>query len=280
MSEGAVDVLELSRVLVFWEVGRHRHKNMPKAIMRPLDLYVAPPSKVPVSATVKREGEPSDNYVVTVNRTYDGKPVAVFAPNLPNPQWFLREVVYIEMLAQGYEYSEPRLGMSRWPTLSETANALLFNLTEGSENQVSTVDATIEIATTVDTRETPRTVAIIERMDDGQWRVAGYGEDTNVGLTTVPLKITTSGTLFAVGFDDFGITFVGGLPVSEGTRIRPTQYRGWLYQATEAGVLPNTEPEWWPALGDNVSRLVGTARLQAVRYYQPIAHGPVPAILV
>jgi len=280
MSEGAVDVLEVSRCLDLFWVGRHRHKNMPKAQALSQSIYVAPPPKVPVSATVLREGEPTESYHVTINRSYDNKLVAVFAPNLPNPQWFTREDVYIEMLAQGFEFSEPRLGMSRWPTLSETASALLFNLTEGSENQVSTVDATIEIATTVDAREAPRTVAIIERMDDGQWRVAGYGEDSNVGLTTVPLKITTSGTLFAVGFDDFGITFVGGLPVSEGTRIRPTQYRGWLYQVTEAGVLPNTEPEWWPALGDNVSRLVGTARLQAVRYYQPIAHGPVPAILV
>ncbi|MFO5941342.1 hypothetical protein ACLBSY_30860, partial [Pseudomonas aeruginosa] len=66
------------------------------------------------------------------------------------------------------------------------------------------------------------------------------------------------------------------LAVSLGQRVRPTIFSGWLYEVTEAGVLPAAEPGWWPIEGDNPSRQVGTARLQATRYYRPLSHGPFP----
>ena len=90
----------------------------------------------------------------------------------------------------------------------------------------------------------------------------------------------TGGSVFAVGLDDYGIPFQAGLSVSEGVRIRPTTMQGWLYTVTQAGNLPSTEPDWWLEDGENPPRLAGTARLQAERYYQPIAHGPIPYELI
>ena len=87
---------------------------------------------------------------------------------------------------------------------------------------------------------------------------------------------TLGGRAFVIGVDDFGSEFAPGLAVEPGYRVRPTQFAGWLYQVTEAGTLPASEPVWWPAEGDNAPRQLGTARAVAVRYYQPLAHGPVP----
>lgn len=232
--------------------------------------------RVPISITVLRESEPSTDYMATIADAVSGSLLAIYTPYTPNPQYFLRQAIYIEALATAYEYSEPRLGMTRWPTLSDEAQDLLFNISEGSGgNQVSTVPATLDIAASVDGSLEQRLVAVLELMDDGQWRVAGYGDSTKAGLTTLDLKVTTSGTLFALGLDDYGISFVPGLAVAVSDRIRPTRFRGWVYDVTEAGALPAVEPEWWPVEGDNPPRLCGTARLQAVRYYRPLAHGPI-----
>ena len=76
--------------------------------------------------------------------------------------------------------------------------------------------------------------------------------------------------------DDFGIPFSPGLAVEVGRRIRPSVFTGVLYQITEPGVLPATEPAWWPITSEG-SRELGTARAEAVRYYRPLAHGPVTA---
>jgi len=78
--------------------------------------------------------------------------------------------------------------------------------------------------------------------------------------------------------DDFGIPFQADLAVVAGQRIRPSVFAGVLYQVTEAGVLPATEPAWWPITSGG-SRELGTARAEAVRYYRPLAHGPVTAEL-
>ncbi|XXF10207.1 hypothetical protein J3Q00_07605 [Pseudomonas sp. D2-3] len=203
--------------------------------------------------------------------------LANFYDGGPNPQYLSRAVIYREVLAQAYEYSEPRLGMSRWPTLSETANHLLFNLTESDGgNQVPTIDARLKAAASVDSAWAARETVIVERMDDGQWRVAGYGRTPDDGLGDIDLKVTTSGTVYAIALDDFGVTFVPGLAVAVGDRVRPAVFGGWVYQVTEPGELPAAEPEWWPAVGENPSRPLGTARAIAVRYFRPLAHGPVP----
>mgnify|MGYP007082583034 CR=1 FL=1 len=237
--------------------------------------------RVPITVAVKRESEDSSDFLVTLQSTATNAMLAIYLPNSPNPQWFLRDVIYQEVLAQAYEYSEPRLGISRWPTLSETANRLLFNLTEsGGGNQVPTVDARLKAVATVDSVWASREMVVVERMDDGQWRVAGYGYSEAGVLKSLGLKVTTSGTLYAIGMDDYGKQFAPGIELAVGERVRPTQYTGWLYEVTQAGQLPSVEPEWWPASDVNPPRLVGTVWLKAVRYYQPVAHGPVPAEFV
>ncbi|MDF5937502.1 hypothetical protein P4234_00140 [Pseudomonas aeruginosa] len=69
--------------------------------------------------------------------------------------------------------------------------------------------------------------------------------------------MTAGGTTHAMGLDDWGAVFEPRLAVSLGQRVRPTIFSGWLYEVTEAGVLPAAEPEWWPIEGDNPSRQVG-----------------------
>ena len=95
------------------------------------------------------------------------------------------------------------------------------------------------------------------------------------GTVTVDLDVV-DGSLYALGLDDFGIPFSPGLAVEVGRRIRPSVFTGVLYQVTEPGVLPATEPVWWPITSEG-SRELGTARAEAVRYYRPLAHGPVTA---
>lgn len=226
---------------------------------------------------VRREGVPSTDYLATLRDPALQRDIAIFTPNNPTQtQWFNRSVVYIEVIAQVYEYTEPRLGMTRWPTLGDSAHDLLFNITEGDgSNQVSTVDARVEVIAAVDSLPAVREVAVVEKMDDGQWRVAGYGYSEAGVFKSLDLKVTTSGTLYAIGMDDYGKQFASGIALAVGERVRPTQYAGWLYEVTQAGELPSVEPEWWPASDVNPSRLVGTVWLKAVRYYQPVAHGPV-----
>jgi len=57
-------------------------------------------------------------------------------------------------------------------------------------------------------------------------------------------------------------------------------FRENFWGSLRAGTLPATEPEWWPIDGDNTPRDLGTARAVAVRYYRPLAHGPVPVEMI
>ncbi|WP_313489065.1 hypothetical protein [Stutzerimonas nitrititolerans] len=123
-----------------------------------------------------------------------------------------------------------------------------------------------------------REVVLIERPADGEWRLAGHGP-TPDGSGNIDVRVV-GGDVYAIGVDDYGVVFVPDLAVQVGQRIRPTQYAGWLYEITEAGLLPSAEPEWWAAVGENPSRPLGTARAVARRYFQPIAHGPVPVEVI
>lgn len=239
------------------------------------------PEWVEITVAVARGGQPSIDYLVTLDDAADNQAIALYATNSPVTQYFARDVVYKELLAQAYDFTMPKLGASRWPVISETENTINFSLFEGEGGaQIPTVDATAVVMARVDGRPAVREVAFIERMQDGQWRAAG-SVFTEVGVTVkADLTVTGAGELFAVGMDDLGILFWPALDVSVGQRIRPSEFKGWLYEATEAGVLPSVEPEWWPIQGENPARLVGTARLQAIRYYQPIAHGPITYELV
>ena len=121
-----------------------------------------------------------------------------------------------------------------------------------------------------------RPLVALGRSTEGVWQVVGAGQSDAGGVAVLDLRVAPSASVYAVAVDDWGVAYQPGLPVIVGQRIRPTQFAGWLYQVTEAGTLPASEPVWWPAEGDNAPRQLGTARAVAVRYYQPLAHGPVP----
>ena len=128
----------------------------------------------------------------------------------------------------------------------------------------------------VDGVNAAREVLAVERQTDGVWRIAG---NLRTAAGDLDLRVT-GGEVYALALDDYGYLYQPQLAVAVGDTIRPTVYAGWLYRITEAGSLPATEPEWWPSDGDNAPRPLGTARAQAVRYYRPLAHGPVPVEMI
>lgn len=140
--------------------------------------------------------------------------------------------------------------------------------------------ATLAALARVERLPAQRDVVVVERAVDGAWRVAGSGVTDATGAVQLDLRVTASARVYAMATDDYGIPFQADLTVQVGQRIRPTQYSGWVYEVTEAGQLPSIEPEWWAAVGDNPSQPIGTARAVARRYFQPIAHGPVPVEVI
>ncbi|WP_138943186.1 hypothetical protein [Pseudomonas sp. S9] len=151
---------------------------------------------------------------------------------------------------------------------------IVFDISTEVSSGVPTVPATFDARVWVDNAPSDREVIAIEKTSSGEWRVCGFGK-TLEGQLDVDLKVASSAG-YAVALDDFGTSFVAGASVSVGDRVRPTLYVGWLYEVTEAGNLPSTEPEWWIAEEPNAARLIGSARVVAVRYYRPLAHGPFP----
>jgi hypothetical protein len=148
-----------------------------------------------------------------------------------------------------------------------------INILTGSNNEVTepgSVDAQVRVSGVPSARE----VLIVERKLDGGWRVAGNGATASDGRLAVGVTVV-DGAVYALGLDDFGIAFSAGLLVPVGRRVRPSVFAGVLYEITEAGALPANEPVWWPITTDG-SRELGTARAVAVRYFQPIGHGPIP----
>lgn len=119
-----------------------------------------------------------------------------------------------------------------------------------------------------------RQVVAIELPANGEWRVCGAGTSNADGIAMLPITGMPTSRIYAVAIDDWGRPFVPGMTVAFGDVIRPTQFLGWMYQVTSPGELPSTEPDWWNSM-PGVPQPVGTAMMQAVRHYQPIAHGPV-----
>ncbi|MEO1828829.1 MAG: hypothetical protein ABGX82_08420 [Pseudomonas sp.] len=148
-----------------------------------------------------------------------------------------------------------------------------INIWTGAGGSVGGDDAMLPALVRVDGLPDDRDVVALERTTEGEWRVAGFARAA-AGGSVVSLKVL-GGQVYGMAVDDYGIAFLPGLAVTVGQRIRPSVFRGWLYDVTETGTLPEAEPAWWPIEGDNPPRLVGTARLQAVRYYRPLAHGPI-----
>lgn len=182
-----------------------------------------------------------------------------------------------EWLACGIDDLAPRKTRAVYLSLTESGT-YTFNITSGDGGGVTGDPATLPASVKVGGVPASREVVVIEKPSDGQWRLAGYGP-TPGGAGSIDVRVT-DGSLYAIGLDDWGTVFTADLVVTVDQTIRPSLFTGWLYRITEAGTLPAAEPEWWPAEGDNASRLLGTARAIAVRYYQPLAHGPLPVELL
>ena len=182
-----------------------------------------------------------------------------------------------EWVAIGNDEAPPHKVRMAYLSLTDPGT-FTFNITSGEGGGVTGDPATLPASVKVGGVPASREVVVIEKPSDGQWRLAGYGP-TPGGAGSIDVRVT-DGSLYAIGMDDWGAAFAADLVVVVDQTIRPSLFTGWLYRITEAGTLPATEPEWWPAEGDNASRLLGTARAIAVRYYQPLAHGPLPVELL
>lgn len=238
-----------------------------------------------LSLQVFREGEATaDPKVATLFVGDDPVGSAAFAffrvGAEPVVQKFKTELLRGQFLVQVTDNGSPRLGLLRWPVLDAGTSALSYNLTEGQGGGLVTHPAKVPAGAQVDDLRRVREVVVVERQADGQWRVAGAGFTDEEGLKDIDLEVTDAGTWYALGMDDWGVLFEPGWSVAKGQRVRPSQFEGWLYEITEAGTLPAVEPEWWPIQGENPSRQVGTARALAVRYYQPLGHGPFPVEMI
>lgn len=250
---------------------------------RAVASYVDPP-KVAVGFRVLRDGEaPPGSRYVRVYRDWDStaKLELVFETDVGPLTRAVRldlatSLAQGDWLVTGVDLEPPKRTRASYMALV-ASGTITFNITTGEGGQ-SGDPAQVAARVRVERVPSSREVVMLERPADGEWRLAGYGP-TPGGSADIDLRVA-GGDVFAVAVDDYGVRFAPGLIASVGQRIRPTQYSGWVYEITEAGQLPSTEPEWWAAVGDNPSQPLGTARAVARRYFQPIAHGPVPVEVI
>lgn len=125
----------------------------------------------------------------------------------------------------------------------------------------------------VDSLPAARQIVAVERQTDGTWRIAGSGASDESGLAELLIQAQYQSDIYALAIDEWGSKWAANMVVAVGDLVRPSSFVGWLYRVTQAGTLPVSEPDWWnsAALGPQP---VGTATLEAVRYYRPLAHGP------
>lgn len=249
----------------------------------PVPGYIAPPTAL-LRFRLLRDGEPTaGRKQLRIFRDWDSitQLALVFEAELGEftravPVDLATLLAQGEWLVTGIDPAEPRRTRAVYMTFS-ASGTYTYNITSGDGGQQGD-PAKASARVRVEGVPSSREVVMLERPADGDWRLAGYGP-TPGGNGEIDLRVV-GGDVFAVAVDDYGVTFVADLAVQVGQRIRPTQYSGWLYSITEPGTLPATEPQWWAAEGDNAPRLLGTARAIAVRYYQPLAHGPVPVEII
>lgn len=195
--------------------------------------------------------------------------MAVFYTSYEATQTFLASAIDGSRMIICIDNEAPKRSAFRFPTITED-RVFTLDLNDGTGGAAGQ-PALLGARAFVEGVGAARDIVALERRDDGVWRVAGSLRTSD---GTVDLRVS-GGDVYAMAIDDFGLQFQPSLPVTPGQRIRPTTYAGWLYQITEAGTLPATEPTWWPAEGENAPRQLGTARAVAVRYYRPLAHGPI-----
>ncbi|HLA33020.1 MAG TPA: hypothetical protein VJ047_18520 [Pseudomonas sp.] len=191
-------------------------------------------------------------------------------------QWFLASAVDGAYLILATDEVAPPRAAGRYVQITEDMTlAIDLNDGTGGGGTVGT-PASLGASVRVAGLDAERTVVAVEQQSDGAWRVAGSGRTDAQGDAALDLRVTPSSLMYAMALDDWGTPFQIDQIVTVGMTIRPSVFAGWLYRITDAGTLPSTEPAWWPVDGDNAPRLLGTARAVAVRYYRPLAHGPVP----
>lgn len=248
---------------------------------RVVPAYVPPP-KVVIQFRLLREGEVTpEKKTVYVFRSMDTvSQVCLALEALDGELTTSRRVDLSVLIANGdwlvigNDETLPRKTRANYLDLS-SAGLVTFNLTSGDGGDQGD-PAELDCIVRVDRASATREVVLTERALDGSWRLAGFGV---VPIEGGPIEAKVrGGALYALAVDDFGYAFAANLAVQVGQRIRPSVFAGVLYQVTEAGVLPASEPEWWPITSEG-SRELGTARAEAVRYYRPLAHGPVTAEL-
>lgn len=196
--------------------------------------------------------------------------LAVFATDHEAAQTFLASAIDGPRLLLAIDPAEPRRAAARYPAIAEDTT-LVVDLNDGSGGGAAGQPATLAARVRVDGLDAAREVLAVERQSDGAWRIAGSLRTAEGALD---LRVT-GGEVYALAIDDWGLPFQPGLAVEVGQTVRPSRYAGWLYRISEAGTLPDTEPDWWD---DRLStpQPLGSARAVAVRYHRPLAHGPVP----
>lgn len=250
---------------------------------RPVASYVEPPA-ISISFRVLRDGEASPgSRFVRVYRDWDttAKLDLVFETEAEAMTRAVRldlaaSLAQGDWLVTGVDRAPPKRTRASYMAFS-TSGSITFNISTGEGGQVGD-PAKAEARVRVERVPSSREVVLLERPPDGEWRVAGYGP-TPGGVGDIDLRVV-GGDVYAMAVDDYGVRFVADLAVQVGQRIRPTQYAGWVYEITQAGQLPSTEPVWWAAVGENPSQPLGTARAVARRYFQPIALGPGPVEVI
>lgn len=243
---------------------------------------VVPPVLRTLTCIVTRDGAvTSGTKVVRLFKDPSSQtPVAVFF--LKNgaavSQRFLASALQGDWVAMAIDDAAPRLGGIKFINVNQDLS-ISFDLSEGSGSNPGS-PGTVAALVKVSGQPASRRLVAVELATDGFWRLVGEGASEAQGSAELDVKVTHSSQVFVMAVDNWGFPFQGSLAVAVDDVVRPSFFTGWLYRITEAGTLPATEPEWWPAEGDNASRLLGTARAIAVRYYQPLAHGPLPVELL
>lgn len=253
---------------------------MPSQIITLLGIaspgYTAPPLRN-ITVNLARDGQPTAEYKeVVLWDSIRGRIELLAIPirdGISTTRTLVAAAVDGKKALLVYDFDIQPYGAVR--TVNITQDMVLnIDLNDGTESGgggVPTDPASVSAVVRVDKLPVEREVVAIEKTSTGEWRMAG---NSIIQAGELAMQVT-GGQVFAVALDDFGRAFQSGLALEVGQAIRPSNFQGWLYRCTEVGQLPQDEPEWWLEQGENPPRLVGTARLQAIRYYQPIAHGPI-----
>lgn len=242
-------------------------------IVKPLTLALPFTSALRrITVNLTRDGEQTSNQKVARLLTPDGlvlHAAFVARDGHSDTQLFLASALNGPYLLLVTDEVAPKRAAARYPTISGDLT-LSVDLNDGTGG-AGGVPATIAARVQVDGLPAAREVLAVERQPDGAWRIAGNLRTADGALD---LRVT-GGAVYAVALDDYGEVYQPSLAVAVGVIVRPTLFAGWLYRITEAGTLPAIEPTWWDETHAGPQPL-GTARAEVVRYYRPLAHGPIP----